>query len=664
MNSRASAVLAASLLLVPAAHANWFSKKVGGNIDLHKQIGDGISAIAQPTISSAETASRNILDEADRRAGVRIDQVEGIANRQVGNVDVLLEHRIGQVDAIAATRLKQVETIADKEVKRIDAIATKSINDIDGRLKARVADVDALLKANIAGVDQILGTRIEQVDQIAERRFGNVDTLIAKASATLGGAVLRLLGFACLVIFAVAATWRIYKESTGAWPADGTLFSRIATWWRKVRHRLTWQLACAAVSIAVLFVIFIQFIPVGTTEKLEQMHLAEMHHSLSGLDLTEAKYHASQLKVLDPTNSAYRGYVLKIDLLRDVLSRPALYQTAGGIQQTLARIEQAELQLGSQRDRDVETLKALILFRTNPSRGSEHDAAMLCAAALERVVPEHFEAGMFGRKKPLHMPSDGGFALQPLALGYVENYLSHPLAEVDAETDADAPKAYSTAQLSELVTKATTSGAAPKRALTPMSHVLTFDALVRGLMAKSVPAYRRMVEAQARKDIAARKTAAREVIAAWEEFDEALASHHSIDETSAAYAVFTLNDAVVTRARAYEASNTLAIPPELSEKSYPRPVDRARLLPPRVIWAKRYLGVSGAMRDVLTFQEAERFRTNEKAAIAFETAYAKGDQFAAALAAAALGIDVDAGLTEEQRRAVAKAAAEAPVSYL
>src|SRR5215212_5660512 len=136
MISRASAVLAVSLLLVPAAHANWFSKKVGGNIDLHKQIGDGISAIAQPTISSAETASRNILEDADRRAGVRIDQVEGIADRQVKNVDVLLEHRIGQVDAIAATRLAQVEHIADKEVKRIDAIATKSINDIDGRLQA------------------------------------------------------------------------------------------------------------------------------------------------------------------------------------------------------------------------------------------------------------------------------------------------------------------------------------------------------------------------------------------------------------------------------------------------------------------------------------------------------------------------------------------------
>jgi hypothetical protein len=653
MFSRASAVLAVSLLVIPAAQGKWFAKKVGAHVDLHKQLGDGISAIAQPTINSAETAGRTILGEADRIAGARIEQVGALADKQVGHVDVLLEHRIGQVDRIAATRLAQIDGIFDKDIKRIDNIAAARINDIDGRLKARVADVDALLKGNIADVDRLLGARIGEVDQIAERRLGNVETIIAKSTATLGGAVLRLIAFACLVIFAVAATWRIYKESTGAWPADGTLFGRVAIWWRKVRHRLTWQIASAAVAIGVLFVVFMQFIPVGTTETLERMHLGEMHRSLRGLDLTEAKYHASQLKVLDPTNSAYRGYALKIDLLRDVLSRPALYLTAAGIHQTLARIEQAELQLGEQRDRDIETLKALIVFRTNPSRGSAHDAAMLSAAALEREVPEHVEASMFGKAKPLHMPSDGGFALQPLAVAYVENYLSHPLAEV--ERDEDAPKEYDRTRLAALVSKSKSDG------LTPLSHVLTFDALVRELNSKSLPAYRRMVEA---KDVATRQAAAREVIAAWEAFDDALASRHSIDDTSAAYAVFGLNDAIVTRAKAYVQSKRAAIPPALNEKNYPQAAVRARMLPPRVVWAKRYLGVSGSMRDLLTLQEAERFQRHERAAIEFESAYASGDRYRAALAGAALGIDLDEGLTQEQRKAVAKAAAAAPVGYL
>jgi len=63
-------------------------------------------------------------------------------------------------------------------------------------------------------------------------------------------------------------------------------------------------------------------------------------------------------------------------------------------------------------------------------------------------------------------------------------------------------------------------------------------------------------------------------------------------------------------------------------------------------------------------EEAERFHRNESAAIEFEKAYAAGDDFRAAIAAAALGIDLDAGLTAEQRKAVAKAAAQAPVAFL
>lgn len=676
MSVRASAVLAMSFLLVPAAQANWFHKKIETNIDLHKQIGDGISAIAQPTITSAETAGRNVvsdadriagarLAEADRIAGTRLADVDALAARHIGGVDVLLEQRIGQIDRIAATRLAQVDSIVDKDIKRVDAVAAARIADVDALLKARVTDVDALLKANIADIDRVLGARIDEVDQIAERRFGNVETIIAKANATLGGALLRLLGFACLVIFAAAAAWRIYKESAGAWPEGGSLFSRIGAWWGKVRHRLPWQVAGAAVAIGVLFVIFVQFIPMGTTETLERMHLAEMHRSLRGLDLTEAKYHASQLKVLDPTNSAYRGYALKIDLLRDVLSRPALYQTAAGIHQTLARIEQAELQLGEQKDRDIETIKALIVFRTNPSRASEHDAAMLCAAALEREVPEAVEARMFGRDKPAHMPSDGGFALQPLAVNYVENYLAHPLAAVEADAGAGegAPKEYTAEQLAALASRAK-SAPAPERALTPLAHVLTFDELVRALDAKSLPAYRRMIAAHAAKNVEATRAAAREVVAAWEEFDDALASHHSLDETSAAYAVFALNDAVVTRARAYALSSGAAIPPPLTEKNYPQPAARAKLLPPRVMWAKRYLGAPGFMREMLSFQECERFQRNEAAAIAYETAVAAGDKFKAAMAAAALGIDDAEGLAPEQKKAVAKAAGEAAVPAL
>src|SRR5205085_11143201 len=113
--------------------------------------------------------------------------------------------------------------------------------------------------------------------------------------------------------------------------------------------------------------------------------------------------------------------------------------------------------------------KALILFRTNPSRQSAHDAAMLSATALERGHDEK------------------GFALRPLAVNFVRNYLNQPLA--NAET---AEKEYTPDKLAAIAAKAPAASS-----LTPLSPVLTYDGLVRDLMSASLPAYRKLLDAQA-----------------------------------------------------------------------------------------------------------------------------------------------------------------------
>ena len=58
MISRTTAAAAVSFLIVAAADGSWFSETVAANIDLKKQVGTGISVIAQPTIDSAQTAAR------------------------------------------------------------------------------------------------------------------------------------------------------------------------------------------------------------------------------------------------------------------------------------------------------------------------------------------------------------------------------------------------------------------------------------------------------------------------------------------------------------------------------------------------------------------------------------------------------------------------------
>src|SRR5262245_29871595 len=281
------ASVAVSLLFVGAAQASWFNDRIAKNVDLKKEVGTGIAVIAQPTIESAQTAAHGLLDEADRRVAARLAQVDPLVDRQLGKidplvdrqlgkVDTLLENRIGQVDRIAATRLKDVDKILDKDIKRIDALAAQSIAKVDSILQARLLDVDKLLRTNIDDVDERIGARIQQIDELTDRRLGNVETIAAKSTAALGGAVLRLIGFACLLVFAAAAVWRVYVETTGAWPNDGSIFARISAWWRKVYKRLGWQLGGPAVCIAGLFLLFRWVIPTGQSDKLVETHRREL----------------------------------------------------------------------------------------------------------------------------------------------------------------------------------------------------------------------------------------------------------------------------------------------------------------------------------------------------------------------------------------------------
>jgi hypothetical protein len=493
-----------------------------------------------------------------------------------------------------------------------------------------------MLKADILDVDERIGARIDQLDQVTERRLGNLDTIAAKTTNALSSALLRLIAFGCLVIFAAAAVWRVYVESTGAWPSSGSLFSRIAQWWKKVRTRLSWQLGLAAGAIALLFITFAVVLPSGSSGKLERTHLAHLQRALTSFDFTQAKYHASQLKVLNPSDDIYGGYALKIELLRDVLTRPALYETTAGLHQIIFRIEQTEMQVAPQRDPDLETLKALLVFRTNPNRQTEHDAAMLCAGALDIPAKRSALASLFGRSKPKLTPADGGFALQPLAVSYIENYLSHPLARpsVAMAAEKDAPREYSTQELASLVTASKKRNPRSPRTLTALSHVVTYNTLVSRLYATVLPAYQQMIEAQAMLSTAeperrqeflnARARAAKTIIKAWGDLDDKLDEHHSMTDTSTTFAVFRLNDAMYTRARAYLDSQSTEIPGALNVVNYPNDGQRARMLPPRTVWADRYLSnLDTTMHHVISFQEAERFRTNEQAAIQFENNYVK-----------------------------------------
>jgi hypothetical protein len=382
MRSRIFAVALLVFATTLPLHASWLSDVTGVNIDVNRQVGTGIGSMAQPTINAFETSGHRLIADADDRAAARLVQADTIlakqlsaldatASNQIANLDMRLEQRIGQIDRVAAQRLDQVDQILDKNIQRVDATAAARIAQIDQILQARTTDVDAMLKADIRDVDERIGLRIEQLDQLTERRLGNLDTIATKSAATLSAALLRLVAFACLVIFAAAALWRTYVESAAAWPKAGSLIVRLRTWWKAVHAKLFWQVSSAAICMVILFVAFATSLPIDGSPALQRAHEADFHRSVNALDLINAKYHASQLKILDPPNHIYRGYALKVDLMRDILTRPALYQTSAGLHETVARIEQAEAQFAPEHDSDIDTLKALLVFRTNPTRENE-----------------------------------------------------------------------------------------------------------------------------------------------------------------------------------------------------------------------------------------------------------------------------------------------------
>src|SRR5439155_3933744 len=124
----------------------------------------------------------------------------------------------------------------------------------------------------------------------------------------------------------------------------------------------------------------------------------------------------------------------------------------------------------------------------------------------------------------------------------------------------------------------------------------------------------------------ARTAAANRLIEAWATFDRTLEASPSFASDAMVLSVFTLDDAVLSRARYYVAvpeANDLA--PMLTAQPAPRdltPMLRARIAPLRVAWEQRYAPMLGPNeREIVAYEEARRFEAFEQRAHAFEAAY-------------------------------------------
>jgi hypothetical protein len=620
-------------------------------------------------VDKLKGATREAVADVDNRLTAHEDRLEAKTAALLDNAKGKVDDTVLRIDHSLEARLLQIKTGADDTVDRAldrvdrllhDNLAVadlvgrglisnageevqKSLTRLDDILRGRSADIERIGHDWIAHVDDVLQSRIEQLDEVAGRRLGNVDVIATKQRIAFEESALRLVALAGIVVFLVAALKRASKAYEDLEPrlqdARGTERSLLLA--RSMVSALQGPTLATLAGVALLYGVY-RWLPLGAEQEaleLTASHLRELDASAARLDYSGARFHASQLRFLDPSVAA-RAEALaeKVGLVRDLAARPTLLSTRESVQAFEARLDALEPLLGPRPDPDALVMRAMVRWELGPTRVDEHVAASLATRALRLGF--------------------AGFALAPLARAYVEAYLDAP-SVVERGWSRDS------ATLEEM--RMALARAVPNAPGSPFAPAAELAAEMRRLTHSSNQHYIAMITAHAtveresrnptgsvalREALDSRSREAQRVLHTWIEFDAKLAKLPD----RIALTAFHLNDAILTRAKAFLFDPDSRVLPPSIEKIRGRPetlTQRLAVAPARVAWARRYGSLfGGALRPIVEFEETERFRTWERWTIEFEQAMVERatmspekDQVAVswrlALAASALSFYVD-----------------------
>jgi hypothetical protein len=586
----------------------------------HRLLGDVDTAIATnlgragKLFAEVNEAIDTKLLTVDHSLQARILQVQTGIDRTIDHTFDRIELVIGRLELDAQQLLARVERTSRNLIAQIDKTAADNLARVDKLFAARLGDVQLLVTSSIQQADDIARQRLEQLDELAGRRLGNLDVIATKQSLSLEGMVVRLAALIGLVGLIAFVAWRVFRELADAIELaaeKGTSRWRAIGW--RTATRLVPQLALAGAGAGALYVLS-DYLPRDSERRAREQiasHETAFEGAARALDVIDARYHESQLELLAADRTAqYRGRLKKIELLHSLFTRPGQLHTPKGLASLVAQVAEVEAAIGNN-DPDVLIAKAYVLWQVGGTRDDEYEAATLCAAALRH-----------GR----------GALLAPLARNYIAAFLDDPYTPRDAEQA-------SLAELGKLAAISSDPGAT-----TQFDRLVEFNSLIRNLDRASTAAYLDMLAAQADLRAAlpakpkgadapavraardARTAAANRVIEAWAMFDRTLEASPSFASDAMVLSVFTLDDAVLSRARYYVAvpeANDLA--PMLTAQPTPpvlTPILRARIAPLRVAWEQRYAPILGPNeREIVAYEEARRFEAFEQRAYAFESAY-------------------------------------------
>lgn len=619
------AIVCLVLLASSPAHAEGWNPLRAAAKKLESALGHLVESATAPTLRDAEESGHRLLhdadaslgreitragsvttkvlaagiDRADRSLEARILQVHTAADETLDRGFGRLDHSIGLLDDVARRRIAQIFKGGHDLIAQLDKATLDALHAADQILAARIEDLGQLVRSAIDEADAAAEARIAQLDETLGRRIGTLDTIATKQTLSLEASMLRLAALIGMIAFIGFVLWRLFAEVVEAWgvvehPSRLGKMRRTAT---RAAPRFLAQVLLAGVGAGALYLLS-GILPRDAHDRADRQiaeHQDAMAAAMRAYDFDGVRYHAAQLELLDPAHAtALHATAAKAELLRDVFTRPGRLDSMAGVRALATEVN--EVASAAPGDRDVLVVEAFITWQVGASRGDEHDAAALCAQALDQ---------------------GGDFLLAPLAASYLRAFLHDPYPA----TASDLP------HLREVLAKL------PELELPQLQHVLDYDRLVAALDSAATPAYLDMLSAHAdvviarakkadAKDALARRLAAAQaVIAAWTTFDEQLQTSPSLADDITALSAFTLDDASLTRALWFVAQPDIAtVAPEDLATVDPRL--RVQIAPLRVAWAQRYAALIGpSAGEVLSFEESQRFADLAHRARTFDDAY-------------------------------------------
>lgn len=598
-----------------------------------------------PVLGNVDSPARRLAEDLDSRVVSRLGDMNIAFSQHTTSEKGEV---VARLDNVLGARLAQLDQVLEGKVRAVDGVLASRIEDFNSLLTSHLGEFSTTLARAVTDVDGVFQRRLADFDEITERRIGNLDTVATRSALTYEEAFRRVAIFSCALVFLLIVAWRILAERSRGVPPAAPL---------SIMRRLAPQVLLAMVVVGGLAFGLIRSSDVRRRgELLKDAHESSMATSLNTGDLARARYHASQLELLDPGATSARVHTLVIHLIRDMLERPTLFSTTTSARTLAARLDAITYLSGGETP-DTHACRAYLLWRAGGTRIASYFAACSAVQALD------------GYRR------DASFArglLKPLVVDCIRNYLATPLPVVPQKPGApyDMSNERIAGALAEVDLDERESSFAP------LGSVLHYNRLCRELVGGGrvladnqrsesiIDQYIRTVEKHAEALIpggtgathAERESLATRALIDWDGFYSRVSDSPVLRGSSAPLAVFRLPDWIQARCLAYSMPK-LAERPELQKategawvacdlKQYAStwvspdrtnpgpdfiasfqggPVDIRTRFPIRIRAADDFLrpSVSQEARVVASVEESNRFLQGEELLLEFEQALIK-----------------------------------------